>query len=186
MTQFLTFKALHIIFVVTWFSALFFLGRILIYHSESLDKKESEKSVLIPLFLKAERNIIWIILIPSITLAIIFGLYMMLLTRAYEHGWFHIKMALLIIFLIYNGYLLRLRRQIRLEHTHPKGFKLRLLNEVPFIFLVGIVFTVYHKNFFSGLWAVLVLLAVITTIAIFFRIKKNYNASPEGLIKRTP
>jgi protoporphyrinogen IX oxidase len=184
MTQFLTFKALHIIFVVTWFSALFFLGRILIYHSEALGKTESEKSILMPFFLKAERNITWIILVPSIVLTILFGLYMMILTRAYEHGWFHIKLSLILAFLFYNGYLLRLRRLIRLEKPHPRGFKLRLLNEVPFIFLVGIVFTVYHKNFFSGLWAILLLIGLISVIGLIMKIKNRKKYPQEGLIKR--
>lgn len=181
MAYFLTFKALHIIFMVSWFSALFFLGRVLIYHSEVLEKDE-EKKLFVPFFLKSERNIIWIILIPSILLTATFGTIMMFLTRAHYQGWFHIKLSLIMAFLFYNGYLLRLRRHIRLERPHPKGVKLRLLNEVPFFFLVGIVFTVYHKNFFSGIWAVLVLLFTLTLIGLVVRLRKKNRISKEGLV----
>ena len=183
MAYFLTLKALHIIFMVSWFSGIFFLGRILIYHSEALEKSE-EKTYLVPFFLKSERNIIWIILIPSIIFTAIFGVLMMLLTNAHYQGWFHIKITLVFAFLFYNGYLLRLRRLIRLEQPHPRGFKLRLINEVPFFFLVGIVFTVYHKDFFSGIWAVLVLLFTLSLIGIIVRLRKKNRDIKEGLVVR--
>jgi len=168
MTTYFAIKALHVIFMVSWFSAIFFLGRILIYHSEALTN-EKNKDIMVPFFTKSERNIIWIILIPSMLLTAVFGTVLMMQTKAYLQGWFHIKLAMLFVYFGYNFYLLKLRRDIRLEREHPKGFKLRLLNEVPFFFLVSIVFTVYQKSFFSGVYAALIVLGVVVFIGFFVR-----------------
>lgn len=144
------FKSLHIIFLVSWFSSVFFLGRLFVYHREALDKSEDESRVLLPLFLSSERRTLYIILLPSMILSLCIGLSLMMMYKSYQQPWFHLKMLLVILFVALNIYMIKLYRKLGKGTKVLSPVRLRLLNEVPFIFLASIVFTVYTKDFFSG------------------------------------
>lgn len=166
-------KALHIIFVVSWFSALFFLGRIFIYHKEALEKKEDANTYLMDLLKLSEKRTVYIILWPSILLSLVIGTVLIVKTGAYRQGWFHFKLLLLLLFFAYNIYYLGLRKKLEMGTCKLSGLKLRFLNEVPFFFLVGIVFAVYMKNLFSGIWALIVLLLVVILTTALVRMYKK-------------
>ena len=78
--------------MVAWFAAIFFLGRMYIYHREALEKEPSDKSI-ITLCEGAEKRTIFIILIPSIIKTVIFGSLLAYHTLAYLQLWFHIKFS---------------------------------------------------------------------------------------------
>ena len=151
-------KALHVIFMVSWFAGLFFLGRMLIYIKQA--EKNQEPSIITH-STKAARRVWYIITLPSLILTICFGSYLAYKLGAYREGWFHFKLLLVLLFIAYNIYCESLRRRFIHKKPTPSIWKLRLLNEVPFLFLISIIFTVYLKNLFSGLWSLLVLLLVI-------------------------
>lgn len=132
----LWFKALHLIFMVTWFAGLFYLPRLFVYHTMSDDQ------ISIDRFKVMERKLFYGIATPGAILTILFGLgiifsvgwkiYMSML-------WFHIKLGLLIMLVIYHiycGKLLNDFKQDRNTHTHVWY---RWFNEVPVIFLIAIV-----------------------------------------------
>ncbi|RAP29904.1 hypothetical protein DID78_02935 [Candidatus Marinamargulisbacteria bacterium SCGC AG-343-D04] len=167
-------KALHVIFMVSWFAGLFFLGRMLIYikdaekNNEERVKKHSSQ---------AAKRVWYIITLPSMLLTVGLGLTLAYHLGAYREGWFHFKMLLVIFFIMYNLYLARLRKKFIRNEKTPSSWKLRLINEVPFIFLIAIIFTVYLKNLFSGIWALLVLGLIIAfaILLTFFARKKKGN-----------
>ncbi len=173
--QYLIFKALHVIFIVSWFAGIFFLGRMFIYHREALDKTQVEQDILIPLFSSAEKRIMFIIILPSMLITLGLGLSLMAASGAYREGWFHFKMVFVILFIGYNHYCVRIRKKLANKDLSLSSLKLRLLNEVPFLFLVAIVFTVFLRSFFSGLWAatVVVSIAVLLMIIAFLIRKKK-------------
>ena len=72
-------KALHIIFIVTWFSGLFYMVRLMIYHSEAMKKEEPARTILIDQFKIMEGRLWYIIAVPSMILTLIFGTWLLIL-----------------------------------------------------------------------------------------------------------
>ena len=129
-------KALHIIFMVTWFAGLFYLPRLYVYHTMSDDQTSIER------FKVMEYKLYFGITTPGAVLTIIFGLWTMLYfgTQTYAGQlWLHIKLtlvALLVVYHIYCGKLLFDFKHDRNKHSHVWY---RWFNEVPVIFLIAIV-----------------------------------------------
>ncbi len=136
-------KALHIIFMVTWFAGLFYLPRLFVYHTMATD------SISIERFKIMERKLFYGIMTPGAVLTIIFGVWLVTYDPAvYLHaGWLQIKLLLvllLIIFHIYCGKLYCAFKHDRNKHTH-KFY--RWLNEVPTVLLLAIVILAVVKPF---------------------------------------
>ena len=165
-------KPLHVIFMVSWFAALFFLGRMYIYHLEALQNNPPDQSI-ITLCINAERRILYIILLPSIILTSLFGFALVYYTGAFKEGWLHFKLMLILAFFYYNFYLVKFRKKLLSLENLPPAWKMRLMNEVPFLFLVGISFTVYMKSTFSSLWAILVVILIIIVSVMVKRLTKK-------------
>jgi len=91
----------------------------------------------------------------------------------FREGWMHLKFLLIVIFIIYNIYINKIRVRLINKQTTPKEWQLRLINEIPFFFLVAIIFTVYMKNLFSGIWALLVVILLAITISLTLVIAKK-------------
>lgn len=125
--------------MVTWFAGLFYLPRLFVYHAMSNDPISIER------FKIMERKLYFGIMTPGAVLTILTGLWMLYdyAWRLYKHvNWLHIKLALvllLIIYHIYCGYLLVQFKHNRNKHSHVFY---RWLNEVPVIFLIGCVILV--------------------------------------------
>jgi len=136
-------KALHIIFMVTWFSGLFYLPRLYVYHAMSDDPLSIDR------FKIMERKLYFGIMTPGAMLTLIFG-YSLLSHNysGYLHTiWFDSKLflvALLLIYHIYLGKLLFNFKNNTNQHTHVFY---RWLNEVPVLFLVAIVILAEVKPF---------------------------------------
>ena len=154
-------KAFHVIGMVAWFAAIFFLGRIYIYHIEAIENKEQS---IIHLCESAEKRLIKIILIPSAIITTIFGSLLIYYINAFNQGWFHLKFLFVIIFFIYNHFLIKLRKRFIINKNLPSAKILRLLNEVPFVILIIVVLLVYLKSTLNTL----IPLAVLTLFMGFY------------------
>lgn len=161
-------KALHIIFVVTWFAGLFYLVRLFIYHTEAQEKAEPDRSILSTQFEKME-GLLWrVITVPSMYLTLASGLYLAYAYHYFTHPWMLIKLGLVVGLLAYHvscGYLIR---QYQSGTFRYNSTQLRIYNEVATLFLVSIVFIVVLKSALSLLWGVvgLVLFAALLMLAI--------------------
>jgi putative membrane protein len=134
-------KALHVIFVVTWFAGLFYVPRLFIYHVES-DNAEVRAQLKI-----MERRLLVITHIGAL-LALVFGIWTLALVPAYlQQGWLHAKLALVIGLVAYHLYLVRMKNQFAQDRCPYSSRWLRLFNEVPALFLFGIVLLVVVKPF---------------------------------------
>ena len=134
-------KAFHIIFMVTWFSGLFYLPRLFVYHAMATDETSIAR------FKIMERKLYFGIMTPGMIFTILFGIWLL----SYDfHGymqmmWFHLKLTcilLLIAYHFYLGYLYKCFKQDRNQHGH---LFYRILNEVPVLFLTAIVILVIVK-----------------------------------------
>ena len=162
-------KALHIIFVVTWFAGLFYIVRLFIYHAEANQKEEPEKSILIKHFKVAEKRLWYGITWPSMILTYIFGFWM-----AYEMyglsfpGWLLLKLAFVLGLTLYHFECHRMFRNLQNDNVKYTSFRLRMWNEVTTLFLFAIVFIVVLKDSGNWLWGIvgLLIFALLLLIAI--------------------
>jgi putative membrane protein len=156
------FKSLHIVFVVAWFAALFYLPRLFIYQTEARDMAEPARSTLTSQYKLMASRLLFIIAWPAAILTIIFGLGMAHIHWAYT--WFWIKMALVAGLFIYHHVLHFTYKGLKKDKYKYSSQQLRVLNEVATVFLFAIVFITVLKSgvnyiiFAVGLAALIVLL----------------------------
>ena len=133
-------KAFHIIAVVTWFAALFYLPRLFVYHAMS------EDAVSIERFKIMERKLYRGIMTPSAMLAVTLGLWLWL-GFGFSGGWLHAKLALVTVLLVYHVYCGKLLRDFRDDRNRHGHVFYRWFNEFPVLILVAVVILVVVKPF---------------------------------------
>ncbi len=128
-------KAFHIVFMVTWFSGLFYLPRLFVYHAMSTDEISQSR------FKIMERKLYFGIMTPGALLTIIFGLWIMSYNfNGYMHMvWLHIKLSLVLLLVIYHIYLGKLFFDFKHDKNKHSHVFYRWINEIPLLFLVAIV-----------------------------------------------
>lgn len=181
---FLYVKALHIIFVVTWFAGLFYIVRLFIYIREAQDKPIQEQTILLPQLQLMARRLWYGITWPSAVITFGIGLYLL---HYYANvlgeipGWLWIKLGFVLGLYIYHFWCHSLfRRQQRSEVIWTSN-KLRIWNEVATIFLFAIVFLVILRSSMSMLYGLLGLLAfgvmLMAAIRLYKSIREKKSAS---------
>ena len=165
-------KALHIIFVVTWFSGMFYLGRLFIYNREAQDKSENERAVLQPQFNLMIRRLLFGITWPSAILTIIFGGCLFSYYYPDVPAWLWVKLGLVLLLFAYHLSLHRIYRQQRALSFRQTSTQLRMWNEVPTVFLVAIVMLAVVKQSLSLVYGVLGLIAFVLLLMSAIRIYK--------------
>ena len=162
-------KALHIIFVVTWFAGLFYIVRLFIYHTEANEKPEPDRSILIRHFKLAEKRLWYGITFPSMILTYIFGFWMAWSMFGWDFPhWLWVKLSFVFGLTIYHFICHSMFQKLQKDRVTSTSMKLRMWNEVTTLFLFAIVFIVVLKD--SGNWLYgmcgLILLAAALMIAI--------------------
>jgi putative membrane protein len=168
-------KALHIIFVVTWFSGLFYIVRLFIYNREANDKTEPERSILQKQFSIMIKRLWFGITWPSAVLTLIFGLWMWHLLGALP-VWLMVKLGFVIGLFVYHFTLHFIYNQQTAGIFNYSSQQLRIWNEVATIFLVAIVMLVVVKQALSWLWGLLGLAAFIVALMSAIKIYKSIRA----------
>lgn len=165
-------KALHIIFIVTWFSGMFYIVRLFIYNREAGDKPEPERTILRNQFTIMIRRLWMGITWPSAMLTIIFGGWMWALIDAFPE-WLMVKLLFVAGLYIYHFSLHHIfRQQSRGIFTYSSG-QLRIWNEIATLFLVAIVMVVVVKQTMSWVWGILGLLLLALALFSAIKIYKN-------------
>lgn len=136
-------KAFHIIAVVTWFAALFYLPRLFVYHSMSEDETSRER------FKIMERKLYRGIATPSMVVVILLGAWMSHLNWAWysQTGWYWCKLILVAILMGYHHACAVYMRQLKEERCRKSHVFFRWFNEFPVLLLVGIILLVVVKPF---------------------------------------
>ena len=167
-------KALHIIFMVSWFAGLFYIVRLYIYHTEAQQKSPQEKDILSKQFEIMESKLWWIITTPAMILTIVFGVWMLVLAPFYlKFGWMHIKLTFVVLLLVYHFVCQRLLFQLKKGVFKWSSMQLRLWNEVATLVLVAVVFLVVLQNNLSSLTATLLFFAVAIGLMIAIQVYKK-------------
>ena len=140
----LWYKALHLIFMVTWFSGLFYLPRLFVYHAMSDDK------ISIDRFKVMEKKLFYGIATPGGLLTIIFGFCLLVsngMTSYSGQLWLSLKMILIAVLVLYHIYCFSLLQDFKYNRNKHTHIWYRWFNEVPVLILVGIVLLAVIKLF---------------------------------------
>lgn len=167
-------KALHIIFIVTWFAGLFYIVRLFIYHSEAEKKEEPAKSILQTQYKLMEKRLWYIITWPSAVLASIFAFWMLYQNPAYlQMSWMHVKLTFVLALYFYHGACHNIYKQLQKDEVKYTSLKLRIWNEVATIILFAVVFLVVLKNAINWIWGVIGIILVSVLLMMSVRLYKK-------------
>jgi protoporphyrinogen IX oxidase len=170
-------KALHIIFVVCWFAALFYIVRLFIYAKEAQGKEEPAKTILGEQFMLMQRKLWYIIGWPAMIGTYVFGFWMYYINFNYyvSQPWMWLKLIAVALLTVYHFGCQRILSNQKKGVFKSSSIKLRLFNELATIFLVVIVFLVVVKSTNSLFVSVLGLLAfaAVLTLAVFIYRKSS-------------
>jgi len=171
-------KALHIIFVVTWFAGLFYIPRLFIYQTEAEDKLEPAKSILQTQFKLMSKRLWYIITWPSAVLASIFGIWLIYLNPVWlEQPWMLVKLAFVLALYFYHGFCQHMYNKLQQDIIKYSTFKLRVFNEISTIILFAVVFLVTVKSAISWVWGVVGILLfgilIMLGIKLYKRIREK-------------
>jgi len=142
MNSYLLFKSLHLISVISWMAGLLYLPRIFIYHVENLKDKNTSS-----IFKTMERKLYFYIMTPAMILTWLFGLILIssLGIEVLSAIWIKLKLVLVILLTLYHFYLHKLLGDLKLDKNTKSSKFFRIINEVPTILLILIVFIVVFK-----------------------------------------
>jgi putative membrane protein len=142
MNSYLLFKSLHLIAVISWMAGLLYLPRIFVYHVENLKDKNTSL-----IFKTMERKLYFYIMTPAMILTWVFGLILIssIGPEIFSAIWIKLKLLLVIILTLYHFYLSKLLSDFNLDQNTKSSKFFRVINEVPTILLILIVFVVVFK-----------------------------------------
>jgi putative membrane protein len=142
MNSYLIFKSLHLIAVVSWMAGLLYLPRIFVYHVENKEKKEATD-----IFEVMEKKLYYYIMRPAMIFTWVFGLALIYLNgiEIFSQLWMQIKIVLIILLSAYNDYLGKCLVSLKNNSNIRSSKFFRIINEVPTIMLILIVFLVIFK-----------------------------------------
>ena len=142
MNTYLLFKSLQLIAVISWMAGLLYLPRIFVYHVENSEKKETTE-----IFETMERRLYFYIMRPAMLATWLFGVILIYINGldVFSQLWMHTKLALVIFLTIYHEYLGKCLKSLKLKTNTKTSKFFRIINEVPTIILIFIIFIVIFK-----------------------------------------
>lgn len=168
-------KALHIIFVVTWFSGMFYLCRLFIYQREAIDKTDTERLILLNQFAVMTSRLLYGITLPSAIITLGLGITLLFYYSDIP-SWLWLKLAFVILLFIYHVSLHIIYKKHSKNQFLYTSQQLRLWNEVPTVILVSIVMLVVVREKMSIVYSLLGLIGLVvilfTAIRIYKRLRK--------------
>ena len=142
MNYYLLFKSLHLISVISWMAGLLYLPRIFVYHAENSDDRK-----ISDVFKIMEKKLYFYIMTPAMILSWIFGLLLIheIGFKQLSQTWMLLKLLFVVLLTVYHFYLGKTLNQFKLDQNKHSHKFFRVINEIPTILLILIVFVVIFK-----------------------------------------
>jgi putative membrane protein len=135
-------KALHVLAVIAWMAGLLYLPRLFVYHADAV--KGSDKSETFKIM---ERRLLKAIMNPAMIVTWLVGLWLVWQGGWFKSGWMHAKFALVLAMSGVHGVLAKRLKEFAADANQKPARYYRILNEVPTLFMIGIVILVIVKPF---------------------------------------
>ena len=142
MNSYLLFKSLHLIAVISWMVGLLYLPRIFVYHVENINDDNSKK-----IFKIMEKKLFFFIMMPAMILSWIFGLILIFIIGfdVLLATWMQLKLIFIVLLTFYHFYLGQCLKNLAFKQNNKTSKFFRIINEIPTILLILIVFIVVFK-----------------------------------------
>ena len=142
MNSYLLFKSLHLIVVISWMAGLLYLPRIFVYHVENINDQNSSN-----IFKIMEKKLYFYIMTPAMLLSWFFGLILIFIIGfdVLSTTWIKLKLIFVVLLTFYHFYLGQCLKNLTLEQNNKTSKFFRIINEIPTILLILIVFIVVFK-----------------------------------------
>ncbi len=168
-------KALHLIFVVTWFAGLFYIVRLFVYHAEAKQKPEPEQSILIKQYQLMQYRLWYIITWPSAILASFFAFWLLYLIPAWlEQNWMWVKLGFVFLLYVYHFKCHLIFKDLQSNLVKHSSNFFRLWNEGATLILFAVVFLVILKNAINWIYGVVGIILFSILIMLGYKFYKNY------------
>ena len=168
-------KSLHIIFVVTWFAGLFYIPRLFVYQIEAFYKPPPEKEILGKQLKLMTKRLWFIITWPSSILAIIFGLWMIVLVPNWLfENWMIAKLGFVFLLILYHLKTHFILKELQSGLIKYSSNFMRIWNEITSVILVSVVFLVVLKNNISWSKLTVGLIIFVGSLLIIIKLYKRF------------
>ena len=142
MNYYLLFKSLHLISVISWMAGLLYLPRIFVYHAETINNEEKIKT-----FKLMEKRLFLYIMSPAMILSWFFGILLIhsIGLESFANLWLQLKLVMVLLLTYYHFFLFHCLKKLSQDCSKYSSKFYRIINEVPTLLLIGIIFTVVFK-----------------------------------------
>jgi putative membrane protein len=142
MNYYLLFKSLHLISVISWMAGLLYLPRLFVYHSEASDNLDMKET-----FILMEKRLFTYIMNPAMILSWVFGILLIssIGLESLSFYWLQIKITMVLLLTFYHFFLYHCLESLRRGYSKYSPKFYRIINEVPTVLLIGIIFIVVFK-----------------------------------------
>lgn len=154
-------KALHLIFIITWFAGLFYIPRLFVYQIEAFYKASPEKEILGKQLKLMAKRLWFIITWPSAILATIFAIWLLVINPGWLHqGWMQVKLVFVLLLFLYHFKTHQIFKQLQIDDVRYTSKFMRIWNEGSTIILFAVVFLVILKDSINWIFGVLGIFAL--------------------------
>lgn len=173
MNPYLYLKALHLIFVITWFAGLFYIPRLFIYQVEAAEKPPIERQAIENQLKRMARRLWRIIAWPSCIAAIFFALWLLILAPGLlQQRWMQVKLIFVALLLLYHLKTHQIYTRLQQNRGSYTSQFLRTWNEIATVLLFAIVFLAVLKNALSWVWGVAGIVALMALLMAGIKLYK--------------
>jgi putative membrane protein len=170
-------KALHLIFVVTWFAALFYLPRLFVYQIEAFHKPSPEKEILGKQLKLMAKRLWFIIGWPSCVLATLFAVVLLILNPTLlQLGWMHVKLAFVVLLLLYHLRSHQMYKQLQNDDVRYTSNFMRMWNEGATFILFAVIFLVILKSSINWIFGVIGIFVLGILLMLGFKLYERVRA----------
>ncbi|GAA4275072.1 CopD family protein [Aquimarina gracilis] len=175
-------KALHLIFVITWFAGLFYIPRLFVYQIEAFDKPSPEKEILGKQLKLMAKRLWFIITWPSAILATLFAIWLLILMPAWlQQPWMHVKLGFVVLLFAYHGICHRIYKQLQEDIIKWSSNQMRMWNEGSTIILFAVIFLVIVRDAVNWIYGVIGIIALGILLMLGIKLYKRIrDKNPEA------
>lgn len=170
-------KALHLIFVITWFAGLFYIPRLFVYHIEASEKPEPESSILTAQLKLMTKRLWFIITWPSAVLASLFAFALLYLIPSWlEQDWMLVKLGFVLLLYVYHLKCHLIFKEFQRDEIKWTSNGMRLFNEGSTIILFSVVFLVILRNALDWIYGVIGIILLSVILMLGFKMYQRIRA----------
>jgi putative membrane protein len=173
-------KALHLIFVITWFAGLFYIVRLFVYQIEASQKPSPEKEILGKQLKIMSKRLWYIITWPSMILAVGFGIWLLYYRSFYlTDAWMQLKIGFVFLLILYHIKCHSYFRQLQKGDVRHSSNYMRIFNEGATIGLFAVVFLAVLKNSLDWVYGTIGLVLFAVLIMLGYKLYKRIREKNE-------